>query len=159
MRIAPTMDIADRRIATVHFTLTDVDSGQPITSTRGHEPLTYMHGSGGIARGLEQALEGRTAGDRFDVVVAPEDGFGQRHEALVQTLPRTMWRAPSEPKVGDKLETTTASGPLEVVVTGVTDDSITVDGNHPLAGRAFRAEVEVVAVRVPTPDEVQFGIA
>ncbi|MBB6598550.1 peptidylprolyl isomerase [Luteimonas sp. MC1825] len=152
------MDIADRRIATVHFTLTDAASGQAITSTRGHEPLTYMHGSGGIARGLEQALEGRKAGDRFEVVVAPEDGFGQRHDALVQTLPRAMWRAPSEPTVGDKLETTTASGPLEVVVTAVSADGITVDGNHPLAGRAFRAEVEVLSVRVPTPDEVQFGL-
>ena len=152
------MDIADRRIATVHFTLSDADSGAPITSTRGREPLTYMHGTGGIARGLEQALEGRKAGDRLEVVVAPEDGFGPRHEALVQTLPRSMWRAPSEPKVGDRLETTTAKGPLEVVVTGVAADTLTVDGNHPLAGRRFRAELEVVSVRVPTPDEIQFGL-
>ena len=151
------MDIADRRIATVHFTLTDADSGQPITSTRGHDPLTYMHGTGGIARGLEQALEGRRAGDRFEVVVMPEEGFGPRHEALVQTLSRSMWRAPSEPKVGDRLETTTAKGPLDVVVTAVGADTITVDGNHPLAGRRVRADVEVLSVRVPTPDEIQFG--
>lgn len=153
------MDIADRRIATVHFTLTDADSGTPITSTRGHAPLTYMHGTSSIARGLEQALAGRSAGERFEVVIAAEDGFGPRHEALVQTLPRTMWRAASEPKVGDRLETTTAKGPLEVVVTAVGEDSLTVDGNHPLAGRRVRAEVEVVSVRVPTPDEVQFGLA
>lgn len=152
------MDIADRRIATVHFTLTDADSGEAITSTRDHAPLTYMHGAGGIARGLEQALEGRSPGDRFDVVVAPEDGFGPRHEALVQTLPRSMWRAPSEPRVGDRLETTTAKGPLEVVVTAVGPDTITVDGNHPLAGRRVRAELEVLSVRVPTADEVQFGL-
>jgi len=152
------MDIADRRIATVHFTLSDADSGAQITSTRGHEPLTYMHGTGGIARGLEQALEGRKAGDRLEVVVAPEDGFGPRHDALVQTLPRAMWRAPSEPKVGDRLETTTAKGPLDVVVTAVAPDTITVDGNHPLAGRRFRAELEVLSVRVPTPDEIQYGL-
>ena len=151
------MDIADRRIATVHFTRTDADSGQPITSTRGHDPLTYMHGTGGIARGLEQALEGRKAGDRFEVVVMPEEGFGPRHEALVQTLSRSMWRAPSEPKVGDRLETTTAKGPLDVVVTAVGADTITVDGNHPLAGRRVRADVEVLSVRVPTPDEIRFG--
>jgi FKBP-type peptidyl-prolyl cis-trans isomerase SlyD len=152
------MDIADRRIATVHFTLTDADSGAPITSTLGHDPLTYMHGTGGIARGLEQALEGRRAGDRFDVVVAPEDGFGPRHEALVQTLPRSMWRASSDPKVGDRVQTTTAKGPLDVVVTAVGPDTLTVDGNHPLAGRRVRAEVEVLAVRVPTPTEIQFGL-
>jgi len=152
------MDIAESRIATVHFTLTDADSGETITSTRGHEPLTYMHGAGGIVRGLEQALAGRKAGDRLEVVVAPEDGFGPRHDALVQTLPRAMWRAPSEPKVGDRLETTTAKGPLDVVVTAVGADTITVDGNHPLAGRRVRADVEVLSVRVPTPDEIRFGL-
>lgn len=152
------MDIADRRIATVHFTLTDADTGAAITSTRGHAPLTYMHGTGGIARGLEQALEGRSAGDRFEVVMAPEDGFGPRHDALVQVLPRSMWRAPGEPRVGDRVETTTAKGPLDVVVTAVDVDTITVDGNHPLAGRRVHADVEVVAVRVPTPEEVQFGL-
>lgn len=152
------MDIADRRIATLHFTLTD-DSGQRITTTHGHEPLTYIHGTGSIIRGLEQALAGRKAGDRFEVAVAPEDGFGPRHPQLVQTLPRTMWRAEAAPSVGDRLETQTARGPLDVVVTAVDNDTLTVDGNHPLAGRAFRAEVEVLSVRVPTPDELQFGLA
>lgn len=152
------MEIADRRVATLHFTLTDADSGERITSTRGHAPLTYMHGTGGIARGLERALEGRRAGDRFEVEIAAEDGFGPRHEALVQTLPISMWRAPEAPQVGHRVETTTARGPLEVVVTAVGPDTITVDGNHPLAGRRVRAEVEVVSVRVPTPDEIQFGV-
>jgi FKBP-type peptidyl-prolyl cis-trans isomerase SlyD len=152
------MEIADRRIASLHFTLIDDDSGRTITSTRGHEPLTYMHGVGSIVRGLEQALAGREPGDRFEVVVAPEDGFGARHEALVQTLPRTMWRAQKAPEVGDRLETQTARGPLDVVVTAMTADTITVDGNHLLAGRRFRAEVEVLSVRVPTPDELQFGL-
>lgn len=151
------MEIADRRIASLHFTLTG-DDGRTITSTRGHEPLTYMHGVGSIVRGLEQALAGRQPGDRFEVVVAPEDGFGARHEALVQTLPRTMWRAGKAPEVGDRLETQTARGALDVVVTAVTADTITVDGNHPLAGRPFRAEIEVLSVRVPTPDELQFGL-
>jgi len=151
------MEIADRRIASLHFTLTD-DSGRAITSTRGHAPLTYMHGVGSIARGLEQALAGRKAGDRFEVVVAPEDGFGAHHPELVQTLPRTMWRADKAPAIGDRLETQTERGPLDVVVTAVAADTITVDGNHPLAGRPFRAEVEVLSVRVPTPDELQFGI-
>ena len=69
-----------------------------------------------------------------------------------------MWRAPTEPKVGDRLEATTAKGPLDVVVTAVAADTITVDGNHPLAGRRVRADLEVLAVRVPTADEVQFGL-
>lgn len=151
------MDIAHRRVATVHFTLRDEDGNQ-ITTTRGHDPLVYMHGNGGIARGLEEALEGRKPGDRFEVVVPPEKGFGPRYPELVQTHPRSMIRDGGEPEVGARLDAQTAKGPLEVVVTAVEGDSVTVDGNHPLAGRSFRAELEVVDVRLATPDEIQFGL-
>lgn len=151
------MDIAHRRVATVHFTLTDED-GSRITTTRGHDPLVYMHGEGSIARGLEEALEGRKPGDRFEVTVPPEKGFGPRHPELVQTHPRSMIKDGAQPEVGARLDAQTAKGPLEVVVTAVEGDSVTVDGNHPLAGRSFRAELEVIDVRLATPDEIQFGL-
>ena len=75
------MDIADRRIATVHFTLQD-EQGRAITSTHGHAPLVYMHGTGSIMPGLEQALAGKAPGDTFRVTIAPEAGFGPRHGAI-----------------------------------------------------------------------------
>jgi FKBP-type peptidyl-prolyl cis-trans isomerase SlyD len=152
------MEIADRRVATIHFTLLDQQGGQ-VATTHGHDPLVYMHGTGGIVRGLERALEGKQPGDRFEVEVAPEDGFGPRHESLVQTLPRSLLGADSQPRVGARLKAQTARGPLDVVVTAVEGDNLTVDGNHPLAGRPFRAQVEVVDVRLATPEEQQFGIA
>lgn len=150
------MDIADRRIATVHFSLHD-EHGQPITSTRDHEPLAYMHGTGSIMPGLEQALAGRAAGDTFQVTIPPEAGFGPRHEALVQTLPRARLQASGEVRIGTKLSAQTAKGPLEVVVVATDGDTITVDGNHPLAGRTVEARVEVLDVRLATPHEQQFG--
>jgi len=152
------MEIADRRVATVHFTLSDTD-GNLITSTQGHEPLTYIHGMGSIARGLENALAGRRAGERFEVTVAPEEGFGKRYPELVQTIPRTQFNGEQAPAIGGKLVAQTARGPLDVVVTAVDDDAIGVDGNHPLAGRPFTASVEVLDVRLATPQELQFGIA
>ena len=151
------MDIADRRIATVHFTLRD-EQGQAITSTHGHAPLVYMHGTGSIMPGLEQALAGKSPGDAFSVTIAPEAGFGPRHELLVQTLPRDKLGASAAPAVGAKLTAQTAKGPLEVVVTAIDDDTVTVDGNHPLAGRTVQAQVEVVDVRLATPEEQQFGL-
>jgi FKBP-type peptidyl-prolyl cis-trans isomerase SlyD len=151
------MDIADRRIATVHFSLHD-EQGQAITDTHGHDPLVYMHGTGSIMPGLEQALAGRSAGDAFSVTIAPEAGFGPRHEALVQTLPRSRLQAAGEVAVGTKLAAQTAKGPLDVVVVAVDGDTVTVDGNHPLAGRSVEARVEVVDVRLATPHELQFGI-
>lgn len=151
------MDIADRRIATVHFSLHD-EQGQPITSTRDHDPLVYMHGTGSIMPGLEQALAGRSPGDTFSVTIPPEAGFGPRHEALVQTLPRERLQASGEVGVGSRLSAQTAKGPLEVVVVATDGDSVTVDGNHPLAGRTVEARVEVLDVRLATPHEQQFGL-
>lgn len=151
------MEIADRRVATIHFTLLDQQGGQ-LATTRGHDPLVYVHGTGGIVRGLEEALAGRNAGDRFEVEVAPEQGFGQRHEGLVQTLPRGTLGGDAVPAVGSRLKAQTERGPLDVIVTAVDADTLTVDGNHPLAGRPFRAQVEVLDVRLATPEELQFGI-
>src|SRR5690606_17862065 len=110
------MEIAHRRVATVHFTLTGED-GSPITSTRGHDPLVYMHGTGSIVAGLEEALEGRSPGDRFEVTVTPDKGFGPRHPELVQTHPRSIITDGAEPRVGARLDAQTAKGPMEVVVT------------------------------------------
>ena len=151
------MDIAYRRIATVHFTLTDED-GSVITTTRGHDPLVYRHGTESIARGLEEAREGRKAGEQFEVTVPPEKGFGPRHESLVQRHPLSIITDGATPEVGARFNAQTAKGPLDVVVTAVEGDTVTVDGNHPLAGRTFRADLEVVDVRVATPDEIQFGL-
>lgn len=151
------MDIAHRRVATVHFTLSDV-SGQPLTTTRGHDPLVYMHGSGSIIKGLEQALDGRRTGETFTVDIPPEQGFGPRHDSLVQRLPRATFNGSSVPAVGEKLRAQTERGPLDVVVTALDADTITVDGNNPLAGRTLRADVEVISVRVATPHEIQFGL-
>lgn len=151
------MEIADRRVATLHFTLLD-QQGRQVATTQGHDPLVYVHGTGGIVRGLEEALAGKRAGDRFEVEVAPEQGFGKRYEELVQTLPRSLLGNDAAPRVGAKLKAQTARGPLDVVVIAVEGDSLTVDGNHPLAGRPFRAHVEVVDVRLATPQELQFGV-
>ena len=76
----------------------------------------------------------------------------------MQVLPRAKLQASAEPRVGAKLTAQTAGGPLDVVVTAVDADTVTVDGNHPLAGRTVDALVEVVDVRLATPEEQQFGL-
>ena len=124
------MEIADRRVATLHFTLFD-DAGSTLTSTHGHAPLVHLQGAGGIIPALEQALEGRKAGERFEVTVTPDRGFGPHHPELVQVLPSSAFTGSQAPVVGGRLQAQTERGPLEV---------------------------EVVDVRLPTPDEVQYGI-
>lgn len=152
------MEIADNRVVTIHFTLIDAD-GQTITSTYGYDPLVYMHGKGTIVPAMEQALQGKSQGDKFEVEVAPEAGFGPHHPELVQTLPRSTYDGSGQLDVGSKLNGKTSRGVMRVVVTAIDSENITVDGNHPLAGKHFTAQIEVIDVRVPTPQEVQFGLS
>lgn len=151
------MEIADRRVATLHFIVVD-DQGNTLGTTHGHAPLVHLQGTGGIVPALEEALDGKQAGDAFQVEVPPEKGFGPRHEGLVQTVPRSLFNGATVPEVGGVLQAQTERGPMPVRVTALEGDSIQVDGNHPLAGRTFRLDVEIVDVRLATADEIQFGV-
>ena len=151
------MDIADRRVATLHFTLKDQE-GNTLGTTHGHDPLVHLHGTGGIVPALEQALAGKSAGDRFEVVVDPELGFGPHFPQLVQSVPRSVFSGATTLEVGSRLQATTERGPIPVVVTALDGDNVEVDGNHPLAGKTFTLDVEVLDVRLATPDEIQFGL-
>jgi FKBP-type peptidyl-prolyl cis-trans isomerase SlyD len=81
------MQIAQDKVVLIHYTLTN-DKGEVIDSSSGGDPLAYLHGQGNIIPGLEKALEGKQAGDKLDVKVAPADGYGERDDKLVQQVPR-----------------------------------------------------------------------
>ncbi len=150
------MQIAERTVASFHYTLTD-DSGKVIDSSEGGEPLTYLHGVGGIVPGLEQAMAGRSAGDRFDVVVAPEEGYGMPNEMLVQVVPREAFQGVDVIEEGMQFQAQTPQGAISVAVTRVEDGLVTVDGNHPLAGQTLHFAIEVVEVRDASVEEVVHG--
>lgn len=150
------MNIADDTVVSIHYTLTD-DAGQVIDTSSGREPLAYLHGAGNIVPGLEKALEGRAPGDKLDVVVKPEDGYGTRHEGLVQTLPRDVFRGVDTVEPGMQFTAQGPHGPMHVVVTNVAADEVTIDGNHPLAGQNLNFAVEVVDVRAASAEEREHG--
>ena len=150
------MQIAERTVASFHYTLTD-DAGAVIDSSSGRDPLSYLHGVGNIVPGLEKAMAGRAAGDKFDVVVAPEEGYGEPNEMLVQTVPREAFQGVDEIEVGMQFQAQTPQGALSVVVSKVEDGMVTVDGNHPLAGQTLHFAIEVVDVREASVEEVLHG--
>ncbi len=150
------MKIAARTVAQFHYTLTD-DAGTVIDSSRGSAPLTYLHGGGNIVPGLEKAMEGKARGDAFKVAVTPEEGYGQRVEALLQTAPREMFPADMEPAVGMQFQAESNMGPVMVTVMAIDGDTVTLDGNHALAGQTLHFEVEVTSVRDATVEELQHG--
>ena len=150
------MQIAERTVATFHYTLTN-DAGAVLDSSSGGQPLAYLHGVGGIVPGLEKAMEGRQAGDKFDVVVSPEEGYGTPNDMLIQVVPREAFQGVDELAVGMQFQAQTPQGAISVVIAKIEDGMVTVDGNHPLAGQNLNFAIEVVEVRAASEEEVMHG--
>ena len=150
------MQIAERTVASFNYTLTN-DAGEVIDTSEGRAPLAYLHGAGNIVPGLEKEMTGRQAGDKFQVVVQPEEGYGQPNPMLVQTVPREAFQGVDQIEVGMEFQAQTPQGPLSVVVSKVDADSVTVDGNHPLAGKTLHFAIEVTEVRDASVEELAHG--
>ena len=146
------MPIATNDVVTIHYTLRD-DADKVIDSSSAGEPLAYLHGHGNIIPGLERELAGKSVGERLTVRVPPADGYGEYDRALVQKVPRRALKGIANLKVGMRLQ----AGHQAVTVTHVAGDMVTLDGNHPLAGRNLNFDVEITAVRPATEEELAHG--
>jgi FKBP-type peptidyl-prolyl cis-trans isomerase SlyD len=146
------MIISENAAVLFHYTLTDEDGNQ-LDSSKGKEPLAYLHGHKNIIPGLEKAMEGKQAGDVMVVNVAPADGYGEIQEQKIQEVPRKTFQA-EDITVGMRFVAQTPDGPLTVFVTAVTDETVTVDANHPLAGKKLTFDVRIETVREATEEEL-----
>ncbi|CDH01183.1 peptidylprolyl isomerase [Xenorhabdus bovienii] len=120
-------------------------------------PLDYLHGRGSLISGLEKAVEGREAGERFDVSVEANDAYGQYDENLVQRVPKDVFVGVDELQVGMRFLADTDMGPVPVEITALEGDEVVVDGNHMLAGQNLKFNVEIVAIREATEEELAHG--
>ncbi len=132
--------------------------GVVIDASAPGDPLTYLHGEGQIVPGLEKALEGLDAGEERQVVVPPEDAYGASDPRGIQEVPRSAFPAEVQLRAGMEL---TAQGPdgeaVPFVVREVGLESVSIDMNHPLAGKTLHFDVVVREVREATPDELEHG--
>ena len=151
------MQIADKLVVTLDYTLTD-NAGNIIDKTDGRGDFAYLHGVGNIIPGLENELAGQGVGAQLQVTVSPEDGYGPRHEELKQDVPRSAFEGVDTIEPGMQFQ---VQGPNDeahiVVVTDVTDEQVTVDGNHPLAGMELNFDVTVIDIREPSAEEIEHG--
>ena len=150
------MQVADNMAVSIHYTLTN-DDGEVLDSSIGDEALVYLQGGGNIISGLEKALVGKAAGDKFNVRIAPEDAYGELMEEMVQVISRDMFEGIDNIEVGMQFHADVSSGSGVVTVVNIEDDDITIDGNHPLAGLALTFDVEVIDVRAATEEEISHG--
>jgi FKBP-type peptidyl-prolyl cis-trans isomerase SlyD len=150
------VQIARNKVVSIYYTLRD-EHGNVLDSSQGRAPLTYLHGKGNIIPGLEQALSGKATGDKLEVTVAPEQGYGPRDERLVQIVARAKFGEVAGLAPGMQVRANGPKGPRIVTVVSVDRDFVTVDGNHPLAGRTLHFSLEVAEIRKATHEEITHG--
>ena len=150
------MKIAQNSVVSIHYTLKNSD-GDVLDSSVGDEPLNYLHGAGNIVPGLENALVEKKEGDQLDVVVKPDEGYGEYNEQLVQNVPRSSFEGVEKIEVGARFQAESNNGPVSVVVTTVDDESVVVDGNHPLAGQTLHFAVTIEKIREASEEELSHG--
>lgn len=150
------MQIAQDSVALIDYTLTN-DAGDVIDSSKGGEPMAYLHGHSNIIPGLEKALAGKVVGDSLKVSVEPAEGYGELNPALLETVPRNVFQGVDNIEVGMQFQAQTAQGVQVITVKAVDGEDITVDGNHPLAGQTLHFDVAVTEVRAASAEELEHG--
>jgi FKBP-type peptidyl-prolyl cis-trans isomerase SlyD len=151
------MKIAKEKVVSIHYTLRNED-GEIIDSSDGQEPLVYIHGTGNLIPGLESSLEGKSPGEKMKVTVPPETAYGEFDEAKVFVMSKKQFDGINDLEVGMQFNLQgSGDGDLLVTVTSIGEDSVTVDGNHPLAGMTLAFDVDIVEVRNATKEELQHG--
>ena len=150
------MQIEKHKVALLEYTLTS-NTGEVMDTSEGGDPLAYIQGIGNLVPGLEEELEGKSAGDELNVVVPPEKGYGVRDDSLVEVVNREVFQGMDELQVGMQFHAQGDDGAHMIWVVDIKDDDVTIDGNHPLAGETLTFDLKVVEVRDATAEELDHG--
>jgi FKBP-type peptidyl-prolyl cis-trans isomerase SlyD len=149
--------VGDHAVVSMHYKLTD-DDGNVLDDSKGSDPLTYLHGAGNIIPGLETALAGKSQGDSLQVRVKAADAYGEIDPQLIQNIDKSAFEGVETIEVGMAFEAQAPDGSQQrIQVKAVEENTVTIDANHPLAGMALNFDVEIVAIRAATEEEISHG--
>ena len=130
----------------IHYTGTLTDGSQ-FDSSAGRDPLEFTVGSGQIIPGLDKAIPGMVVGDQKTVVVLAAEAYGESHPDAVQAIPRSNIPAEIPLELGLQLQMQSPAGQVvPVTVVGITEEEVTLDANHPLAGKELTFAIELVSI-------------
>ncbi len=151
------MKVEDNKVVQFLYELKD-EQQAVLESTKG-EPVAYLHGFDNMMAGLENALSGKCVGDKFSVTLSPEEGYGERVEGSVQRVPMKHLQGAKKWKPGMVATVETEQGSRQVTVVKVGKFMVTVDSNHPFAGKTLTFDIEVSDIREATAEEIAHGHA
>jgi FKBP-type peptidyl-prolyl cis-trans isomerase SlyD len=147
------MNVAEKLFVSIDYRLS-LESGEEVDSSVDGQPLGFIAGAGRIIPGLEKALMGRAPGESLKVTLEPEEAYGEIDQGLFQEIPKSRFPDDVEITPGMAFQAQSPRGPVKITVTGINDDKVTVDLNHPLAGKRLFFDVKVVEVREPLAEEL-----
>lgn len=128
----------------IHYTLKV--EGKIVDSSKERGPLTFTHGQGEIIPGLEEELRGLKVGDKKSAVIPPEKGYGPRFQEAVQKVPGSAFQQKDTLKIGDIVTGQVSGKPFQATIVDISETEVTLDMNHPLAGKELNFDVEIVTV-------------
>jgi FKBP-type peptidyl-prolyl cis-trans isomerase SlyD len=147
-----------KKVMAIEYSLKDKQTNEQLDTNVGKEPLEFITNTGQIIIGLEEAICDLEKGTQTQVIVEPKDAYGELEKEAIQTLPREQF-ADVELKEGMALYGTGEDGQtVQVVVSSFNDEEVTIDYNHPLAGKTLVFDVNILDVRDATEDEMQTGV-
>ncbi len=150
------MIIEKNKVVSFHYRMHEI-GGEKLEDSHDGEPMVYLHGYNSLIPGLEQALEGKTAGTSFEVVLPPEKAYGVRHEIGLKRIPIKHLLTKGKLMPGMIVGINTVDGPSEAVVVKVGKYNVDIDANHPLAGKTLAFDLEVTDVRDASAEEMSHG--
>ncbi|MCW8883349.1 MAG: peptidylprolyl isomerase [Sedimenticola sp.] len=151
------MQITDFKAVILDYVTRD-QSGEIIDSSANDGYLTYIHGTESLIPALEEALSGHQQGEKLSISISCDDAYGERDESLIESVPRENFPGVEQIEVGMQFQTEMEEGvPFMVTVVDLDDESVTVDGNHPLAGKVLNFDLEIIEVRDASSDEIEHG--
>lgn len=147
-----------KRVIGFHYTLTD-KSGTVLDSSIGDEPLFFLENSHQIIPGLEKVIQLMNVGDKRKIEVLAADAYGDVNPELVVKVKKTQFPPDAQLTVGDQFQVNNDAHSPVFTITAIESEDVTVDGNHPMAGKDLFFDVEIVGVRPATDEEMQHGHA
>jgi peptidylprolyl isomerase len=129
-----------------------LNDGTTFDSSQGRQPLEFEVGSGMVIKGFDEGVTGMSVGDKKTISIPPEEAYGHRQEEMVIEFSRANFPPDIEPEIGMTLNMHSENGQeLPVVITAISDDTITLDANHPLAGQELVFDIELVDIKGKSP--------
>jgi len=151
------MALQEKKVVTFNYTLKD-ENGEVLDSTEKGGPFSFVTGNKQVLPRLEDALSSMIIGSKKNIKLAATDAYGEYDEGAVQKVKRNLFPEEAELEIGSSYFAHSPEGQhLQFIVTEIENDDITVNFNHPLAGKNLEFDVELMDVRDATPEEISHG--